>query len=77
VVTPSAGQRQRPKGGTWAAAMSVQAAFGLSERRTCDLVRVSRRVARYRSTRPDDAPLRARLRELAAWLSWFGYRRLR
>jgi putative transposase len=57
--------------------MHAQAAFGLSERRACGLVGVSRRVARYRSTRPDDAPLRVRLRELAAERRRFGYRRLR
>ena len=56
--------------------MHAQAAFGLSERRACDLVGVSRRVARYRSTRPDDTPLRVRLRELAAERRRFGYRRL-
>lgn len=42
--------------------MHAQAAFGLSERRACGLVGVSRRVARYRSTRPDDGPLRVRRR---------------
>ena len=31
---------------------------------------------RYRSVRPDDAGLRARLRELAAVRRRFGYRRL-
>ena len=56
--------------------MHAQAAFGLSERRACDLVGVSRRVARYRSTRPDDGSLRVRLRELAAERRRFGYRRL-
>jgi len=49
---------------------------GLSERRACDLVGVSRRVIRYRSSRPDDGPLRQRLRELAAERRRFGYRRL-
>ena len=49
---------------------------GLSERRACSLVGVSRRVIRYQSTRGDDAPLRARLRELAAQRRRFGYRRL-
>ena len=58
------------------AAAHAQDAFGLSERRACSLVTVSRRVARYRSTRPDDAPLRARLRELAGERRRFGYRRL-
>ena len=58
------------------AAQHAQEAFGLSERRACGLIGVSRRVARYRSTRPDDVPLRARLRELAAERRRFGYRRL-
>ena len=58
------------------AAMHAQTAFGLSERRACDLVGVSRRVASYRSTRPDDTPLRVWLRELAAERRRFGYRRL-
>src|SRR5690606_37000939 len=46
---------------------------GLSERRACKLVGVSRRVIRYRSSRPDDGPLRKRLRELAAERRRFGY----
>ena len=54
----------------------AQSAFGLSERRACGLVGISRRVARSCSTRPDDAPLRLRLRELAAERRRFGYRRL-
>ncbi|MCW2396637.1 putative transposase [Sphingobium sp. B8D3C] len=49
---------------------------GLSERRACNLVGVSRRVIRYRSLRPDDGPLRQRLRELAAERRRFSYRRL-
>jgi len=38
---------------------------GLSERRACNLVGVSRRVIRYRSSRLDDGELRQRLRELS------------
>jgi putative transposase len=49
---------------------------GLSERRACSLVGVSRRVVRYQRTRGDDVPLRARLRELAAERRRFGYRHL-
>jgi putative transposase len=49
---------------------------GLSERRACALVGVSRRVVRYQSTRLDDGPLRQRLRELASERRRFGYRRL-
>jgi putative transposase len=40
------------------------------------LVGVSRRVIRYQPIRADDAPLRARSRELAAERRRFGYRRL-
>ena len=32
---------------------------GLSERRACNLIGVSRRMIRYRSSRPDDGPLRS------------------
>jgi len=54
----------------------VRELFGLSERRACLIVGISRRVMRYRSRRPDDAPIRARLRELAAERRRFGFRRL-
>lgn len=47
-----------------------------SQRRACDLVGVAPRVYRYRSRRPDDGPLRARLKVLAAERRRFGYRRL-
>jgi putative transposase len=50
--------------------------YGLSERRACQLVGIARRVARYVSTRPDDAALRERLRTLAGERRRFGYRRL-
>jgi putative transposase len=50
--------------------------FGLSERRACSLIGVARRVVRYEPTRPDDAGLRVRLRELAGERRRFGYRRL-
>ena len=54
----------------------ARAHYGLSERRACAVVGVSRRVVRYRSIRPDDAALRQRLRELAGERRRFGYRRL-
>ena len=50
--------------------------FGLSERRACGIVGIARRVARYRSTRPEDGHLRQRLRALAGERRRFGYRRL-
>ena len=49
---------------------------GYSQRRACGLVGMEPRVYRYRSSRPDDADLRRRLRELAAERRRFGYRRL-
>lgn len=49
---------------------------GYSQRRACGLVGIDPRVYRYRSTRPDDMQLRARLKELASERRRFGYRRL-
>ena len=40
------------------------------------MIEADRTSVRYRSVRPDDAGLRARLRELAAVRRRFGYRRL-
>lgn len=48
----------------------------MSERRACAILEADRSSVRYRSTRPDDAVLRARLRELADQRRRFGYRRL-
>jgi putative transposase len=50
---------------------------GYSQRRACVLVGIDTRVYRYRSSRPDDAVLRKRLRDLASERRRFGYRRLR
>lgn len=47
-----------------------------SQRRACALVGIAPRVYRYQSSRPDDAELRKRLRELSAERRRFGYRRL-
>lgn len=54
----------------------VRAAFELSERRACRLIGTDRTSVRYRSVRPDDAPLRERLKTLAEERRRFGYRRL-
>jgi putative transposase len=54
----------------------LRCAFEVSERRACSALGTDRTSARYRSTRPDDAHLRTRLRELAAQRRRFGYRRL-
>ena len=67
MVTPVA-QRQ--------AVLHLQKGLELSERRACALVGLARRVARYVSTRADDAALRQRLRDLASQRRRFGYRRL-
>jgi putative transposase len=49
---------------------------GVSERRACQVIRADRTMVRYRSLRPDDVALHARLKELAAARRRFGYRRL-
>jgi putative transposase len=48
----------------------------MSERRACHVVGADRSSIRYRATRPDDADLRSRLRQLAQERRRFGYRRL-
>jgi putative transposase len=50
--------------------------FEVSERRACQIVGADRKSVRYRSRRPDEAPLRERLRALAVERRRFGYRRL-
>lgn len=54
----------------------LQARFGLSERRACRIAGADRKMVRYRSRRPPDTALRARLRDLANERRRFGYRRL-
>ena len=49
---------------------------GFSQRRACRLIEIDHSTLRYQSKRPDDAPLRQRLRELAQQRRRFGYRRL-
>jgi putative transposase len=51
-------------------------AYQVSERRACSALEADRGSVRYRSIRPDDAAVRARLRELASVRRRFGYRRL-
>src|SRR6185437_16239695 len=59
-----------------AAVAHLRAVMGLSERQACMIVSADRRMIRYRSRRPPDAELRARLRDLAHERRRFGYRRL-
>lgn len=47
-----------------------------SQRKACALVAMHTKTFRYTSTRPDDGPIRCRLRELASQRRRFGYRRL-
>jgi putative transposase len=54
----------------------LRTCFEVSERRACAALGVDRTSVRYRSRRPDDPALRARLHELAAIRRRFGYRRL-
>jgi putative transposase len=54
----------------------LRVAHEVSERRACSALEVDRSSVRYRRRRPDDALVRARLRELAAIRRRFGYRRL-
>ena len=58
------------------AVVHLRSAFEVSERRACSTLGTDRTSIRYHSTRPDDAALRARLRELASQRRRFGYRRL-
>jgi putative transposase len=51
-------------------------AHAMSERRACSVIGCDRMTARYRSRRPDDPVLRARLVALAKERRRFGYRRL-
>ena len=50
--------------------------MGLSERRACQIVSADRKMIRYRSCRPPEVELRAKLRDLANERRRFGYRRL-
>ncbi len=54
----------------------LRLAYQVSERRACSSLGADRTSVRYRSIRPDDATIRARLRDLAAIRRRFGYRRL-
>jgi putative transposase len=54
----------------------LRQAYEMSERRAIRVIGADRSSVRYRSTRPDDGPLRERLKALAAERRRFGYRRL-
>lgn len=50
--------------------------MGLSERRSCQIVSADRKRIRYRSCRPPEVELRAKLRNYTNERRRFGYRRL-
>ena len=54
----------------------LRSVLEMSERRACSLIAADRKMIRYRSRRPPDTELRARLHELANQRRRFGYRRL-
>ena len=54
----------------------IRETYEMSERRACSTANADRTMIRYRSKRPDDAPLRKRMVELAHERRRFGYRRL-
>lgn len=59
-----------------AAVRGAQVAFQVSERRACRGLVIHRAMIRYQSVKPDDAPLRRRLHELAKDRPAFGVKRL-
>jgi putative transposase len=54
----------------------LRATHGVSQRRACAVLTVDRSSVRYQPRAPEDAAVRARMRELAAERRRFGYRRL-
>ena len=54
----------------------LRSVLEMSERRACTIVAADRKMIRYRSRRPPDIELRARLHDLANQRRRFGYRRL-
>ena len=58
------------------AAAHLRQSYAVSQRRACRVVGADRTSVRYRHRRPDDRPLRERLRSLASERRRFGYRRL-
>src|SRR6516162_9697606 len=66
----------RPPFAKRAAVAHLQAVMSPSERRACSIVSADRKMIRYCSSRPPEAELRGRLRDLANERRRFGYRRL-
>ena len=67
------------KSSAWPASETVhwvQSQLGVSERRSCAALRFDRGTHRYRSVRPDQSPLRQRIRDIAEVRVRYGYRRI-
>jgi putative transposase len=54
----------------------LQESYRVSERRACLVLPFDRSTHRYRSTRPDQAPLRKRITEIATTRVRYGYKRI-
>ena len=54
----------------------VRGAFGVSIRKACRAIPACRATYHYRSRRPEQAPLRKRIREIAETRMRYGYRRI-
>jgi putative transposase len=54
----------------------AESSYRVSQCRACRLLAVNRSTIRYRSVKPDQEPLRRRLREMAAARTHAGYRQL-
>lgn len=67
MVTPAAKRRVVAR---------LREVYAVSERRACRALGADRSSVRYQSIKPDDAPIRERLRALSAERRRFGYRRL-
>lgn len=54
----------------------LQTSYKVSERRACKAFPIHRSTKRYQSRRPDQAPLKMRIKDLAATRVRYGYRRI-
>jgi putative transposase len=54
----------------------LQESYRVSERRACLVLPFDRSTHRYRSTRPDQAPLRKQITEIATTRVRYGYKRI-
>lgn len=50
--------------------------YGVSERRACHVIRIHRRTQRYQTKRPEQTPLKHRIREIASTRVRYGYQRI-